>query len=78
MPSPASIFDDSIDPNRKKVYKRSRGRPRTRALKSPNRCAPGVKPSECRSRPECRMAFSSDTSRRKDFCRKKTNKRRRA
>jgi len=76
MSSPASIFDDSIDPNRKKVYKRSRGRPRTRALKSPNRCAPGVSENMCLSAaylPHCSYVYGK-----KNYCRKRTNKRRRA
>ena len=77
MPSPASIFDDSIDPNRKKVYKRSRGRPRTRALRSPNMCAPGVMRKACQP-PNCTWVHSSNIERQPNYCRRKTNKRRRA
>jgi hypothetical protein len=76
MSSP-SIFDDTIDPNRQKVFKKSRGRPRTRALRSPNRCAPGVSEAMCLSAayaPHCQYIYTRD---KRDYCRKRTNKRRR-
>jgi hypothetical protein len=60
-----------------KSPKRSRGRPRTRALRSPNLCAPGVMRKACQP-PNCTWVHSSDIERQPNYCRRKTNKRRRA
>jgi hypothetical protein len=70
MPSPSPI-------GLTKLFKRSRGRPRTRALKSPNRCAPGVSEAQCLSPaygPHCNYVYGRNG--RPNYCRKRTNKRR--
>jgi hypothetical protein len=68
MPSPSPI-------GLTKLFKRSRGRPRTRALKSPNRCAPNVRPRRNCNADECTWVHTS-TGKQQNYCRRKTNKRR--
>jgi hypothetical protein len=60
--------------SRKKL---TRGRPRTRALKSPNRCAPGLTYNQCDENDAyCNWVTTKVGSKQGSYCRKKTNKRR--